>query len=325
MIPMDHDPSRHCKTVIGWSDPREHDGELAWPERFSPAVVKGLIRDLGPWAYASQYQQSPMPRGGGIFQRDWWQVWDPPPGPNGQQHFPVCEYMIASLDSAFTAKEENDPCALTLWGVFVHPQLKQRRIILMSAWEKHLAFSADRALIEWLPSERNAPLLTQTDQNGQSQLINHGYNLWVQRTQRHWGLLEWVRHSCRRLNVDKLLIEAKASGISAAQELQNRYGREGYAIQLCKVSGDKLARALAVQATFSQGMVYAPLKDWAELVINQAAVFPKGRRDDVVDSMTQAISHLRSVGLAQTDEEAQAEENERVTHRPRPRKALYPV
>jgi hypothetical protein len=44
-----------------------------------------------------------------------------------------------------------------------------------------------------------------------------------------------------------------------------------------------------------------------------------------VDSMTQAISHLRSVGLALTDDEAQAEENERVTHRPRARKALYPV
>jgi hypothetical protein len=99
--------------------------------------------------------------------------------------------------------------ALTIWGVFVHPQLKQRRIILMSAWEQHLAFSADRALIEWLPSERNAPVVSQTDQNGQSQLINHGYNLWAQRAQRHWGLLEWVRHSCRRFKVDKLLIEAK--------------------------------------------------------------------------------------------------------------------
>jgi predicted phage terminase large subunit-like protein len=143
--------------------------------------------------------------------------------------------------------------------------------------------------------------------------------LWAQRTQRHQGLLEWVRHSCQRFKV----IEAKASGISASQELQNRYGREGYAIQLCKASGDKLARTLAVQATFSQGMVYAPVKDRAELLITQAAVLPKGKHDDLVDSMTQAISYVRGVGGAQTDEETRAEENERVTHRPRPR-ALYP-
>jgi hypothetical protein len=39
--------------------------------------------------------------------------------------------------------------------------------------------------------------------------------------------------------------------------------------------------------------------------------------------MTQALKYLRDVGLAQTDEETRDEENERVTHRPRP-KALYP-
>jgi phage terminase large subunit-like protein len=37
-------------------------------------------------------------------------------------------------------------------------------------------------------------------------------------------------------------------------------------------------------------------------MITQASIFPKGKHDDLVDSMTQAISYLRSVGLAQTDE-----------------------
>ena len=58
--------------------------------------------------------------------------------------------------------------------------------------------------------------------------------------------------------IDKLLIEAKASGISAADELRNRYGTHGWAIQTCPVKGDKLARVLAVQPMFSQGMSYAP-------------------------------------------------------------------
>jgi phage terminase large subunit-like protein len=81
---------------------------------------------------------------------------------------------------------------------------------------------------------------------------------------------------------------------------------------------------LAAQATFSQGMVYAPVKDWADPMITQASVFPKGKHDEAVDSMTQAISYLRSHGLAQTDEETQAEDNERVARRPTRRKALYP-
>jgi hypothetical protein len=45
----------------------------------------------------------------------------------------------------------------------------------------------------------------------------------------------------------------------------------------------------------------------------------------LVDSMTQAPKYLRDDGMAQNDEEVVTEENERVMHRPRPRKALYPV
>ena len=33
--------------------------------------------------------------------------------------------------------------------------------------------------------------------------------------------MEWTKYTCERFKVDHLLIEAKASGMSAAQELQN--------------------------------------------------------------------------------------------------------
>jgi hypothetical protein len=219
MITMEFDPGRHCETVIGWEDPREVDGELAWPARFPAPVVKGLARDLGPFAYASQYQQSPMPKGGNIFQRDWWQLWAPKDG----KSFPMCNHVIASLDSAFAAKEENDPSALTVWGVFMHPEFGQRRIILLHAWMKFLPFSADRELIKWKQSEFDQVATPLPEGSG-----SLGYALWAQRTQQHWGLLEHVQHSARRHKIDKLLIEAKASGISAAQEIRNRYGRQNF-------------------------------------------------------------------------------------------------
>jgi hypothetical protein len=57
--------------------------------------------------------------------------------------------------------------------------------------------------------------------------------------------MEWLRCTCERF---LLLIEAKANGISAAQELRNRYSDLDCAIQLCPVSGDKVARAHAAQA-----------------------------------------------------------------------------
>lgn len=43
-----------------------------------------------------------------------------------------------------------------------------------------------------------------------------------------------------------------------------------------------------------------------------ASVFPKGKRNDLVDSMTQALKYLRDVGMAQNDEEVRAEENQAI-------------
>jgi predicted phage terminase large subunit-like protein len=328
MIPMEYDPVRQetldgapKQTDIGWSDPRTEDGESAWPVRFSPQAIERLKLEKGPYAWASQYQQAPAPRGGGIFERAWWQLWESADG-----KFPELDYIVASVDGAFTEKEENDPSAMTVWGVFNqslsieeatmftdpdtgqivarHTPLatRQRRIILLGAWRKHLKFSGPR--IPRKPLESDVA--------------------YRQRTRESWGLVETIADTCNRFKVDTLLIEGKASGISAAQELQNRYGLQRWAINVQPVKGDKIARALAAQPTFSQLMVYAPDKDWADMVIDEMATFPKAKYDDLTDSATQAINYLRGIGLAQTDDEAAVSEYEGLkVHRKL--KALYPV
>ena len=208
--------------------------------------------------------------------------------------------MLASLDSAFTDKEQNDPSGLTIWGIWQKDGMN--RIMLVHAWRKHLQFSGPR--IEPEPGESKAN--------------------WVFRTQKTWGLMEWLRYTCERFKVDRLLIEAKASGMSAAQELQNRFSDLDFAIQLCQVKGDKMARALAVQATFAQDLVYAPSREWAEMVIDEMAVFPKGKYKDLTDSTTQAIKYLRDTGMAFTDRETHRQEQEALVPQKKKR-ALYPV
>jgi len=295
MIPMEYDYDRQTDanyepvtTSIGWYDPRYDEGEadevngmLAWPERFSESVWEKIQTDIGPYAVAGQYGQSPSPRGGGIFRREWWQLWESSDG-----RFPVFDYLVASLDSAFTEQERNDPSALTVWGVF--SKEGENRIMLVHAWRKHLQFSGPR--MDMSPGESK----------------QH----WVQRTQAKWGLMEWVKYTCERFKVDRLLIEAKANGISAAQELSNRYGRLDFSVQLCQVAGSKEARAYAAQPTFSQLLVYAPARDWADMVIDEMESFPKHKYRDLTDSATQAIKHLRASGLANTDDEAKAMEIE---------------
>jgi len=273
-------------TEIGWVDPRwtpnadECDGELAWPDRFPEDETAKLEDTLGPYATAGQMQQTPEPRGGGIIKREFWQPW--PPGAK----FPAFSYIFASLDGAFTEDEQNDPSALTIWGTFENDE-GNTRAMLVFAWRKFLQFEGRRLYPDKGENQRE----------------------FMERQMKEWGLVEWTQHSMSYWKCDRLLIEAKASGISTAQSLEARNRNKNWSVQLEQVKGDKVARALAVQPTFSQNMIYAPLeRNWCRMVIDECAVFPKGKYKDLTDSVTQAIKHMRDMGLLQYDEDIRAQQ-----------------
>lgn len=309
MIPMEFDADRQVvngepvTNVLGWSDPRFDpddpefgDGELAWPERWPEKVWTGMKAEFGPYAIASQYQQAPQARGGGVLRSEYWQLWDSPDG-----RFPPLEYVVASLDSAFTEKEENDPSALVVFGIFRN-EAGAARAILLHAWRKRLRFHG--------PDQPRGPREPEP--------------VYLRRVQPKWGLIEWTAYSCRRFKVDRLIIEGKASGISAAQELQRLHGDEGWSIETVSPQGDKFARAVAVQPSFSQGLVYAPDREWAQMVIDEAAAFPRGRYKDLTDATTQAIKHLRDYGLLKFDIEIAVETRAKTSLR-KQSAPLYPV
>jgi predicted phage terminase large subunit-like protein len=287
---------------VTWEDPRTEEGDLAWPERFPSHIVKELERDKGPYAYNGQYQQLPTPRGGSIIKDDYWQVWS-------EKLFPNLEYIVASLDSAYTEKETNDPSALTIWGVFrddtdadsaeandvlwqprdgqtLRPVTGRPKIILMWAWE------------DWLTLH---------------DLVERVISCCIKGPHKSkWG------DPC--FAVDRLLIESKASGISVYQEICRMIrgsGNLGVELVDPKKYGDKVARLHAVQHLFADKMVYAPLdqdgneKKYVSMVIDQCAMFPNGARDDLVDSTSMAMRWLREMGFAlRREENALAAEDE---------------
>jgi hypothetical protein len=116
----------------------DREGSLMWPERFGAADIARIKDGLGPYMAASRLQQAPQPKSGGILKRDWWQLWAPQ-----DNKFPVCDVVVASVDTAFSAKQESDPSACTVWGVFKHPEIGQTRLILIDAWQKHLQMHGD--------------------------------------------------------------------------------------------------------------------------------------------------------------------------------------
>jgi predicted phage terminase large subunit-like protein len=72
-IPMKYEEGR-SRWVVGRGDPRKTPDELMFPERFPEKRVRELEQSLGPYATAGQLQQSPVPRGGGNFKREWFNV-----------------------------------------------------------------------------------------------------------------------------------------------------------------------------------------------------------------------------------------------------------
>ena len=308
-IPMEYDPTRHCVTEW-WEDPRTEYGELASPIRFPVHIIGQLKRTLGPYAWSAQYQQSPEPRGGGILKRDWWGEYELAVGAPFRHQFKL---IVASLDPAFTAKEENDPSGFTVWGVY--EDQGNPRVLLLHAWKRWLELHGQT--MERIPNEDN--------------------RAYVKRASPSWGLVEWVAHDCTRLQVNTLLIEDKASGHSVAQEIRRLYGDSKWGTWLVNPGNqDKRARAYAIQHLFADGVIQAPasvsgdllvFREWAQMVIDECAKFRglAGDEDNLVDSTTQAIKWLRDRTLLMRSDERRAIEHSRMSKRHGPRPPIYAV
>lgn len=286
-IPMEYDSARHCVTSIGWSDPRTVDGEPAWPERFSPRAIE-ILKGKGPYAYAGQYQQAPAPRGGGILRNEWWQLW-PPQGeefddagrPKAKLRFPPMSFVLASVDTAMTKDKANDQSAMTVWGCwtdnrgegYIPPNDRARGVLEGELVQRY-----------------GVPKLMLMD-------------AWALHLDFH-ELLEKVIATCRRAKASHLVIEAKANGINLGQEIMRITRGEEWTTHLESPTADKQARAYSIQHLFSAKLIFAPHRTWAQRVIDQCSVFPRGTHDDLVDSTTQALSYLRRIGLANLVQES---------------------
>jgi predicted phage terminase large subunit-like protein len=124
-LPMEYEPGRKCSTSIGWSDPREKEGELLWPERFKKPFLDLLKIDLGSYASAGQLQQLPSPKEGAILQRSYWRFYRALP--------PVedWEMLYQSWDTSYKEKETND-----YWASFTGFMCKGKLYILPDGYFK---------------------------------------------------------------------------------------------------------------------------------------------------------------------------------------------
>jgi predicted phage terminase large subunit-like protein len=152
-------------------------------------------------------------------------------------------------------------------------------------------------------------------------------NAWQERLELNDLVLK-IAKTAKKFKVDHMLVENKATGISVAQEMRRIFAYEDFSIQMMDPKGqDKIARAYAVQPVLAEGIVHAPMSfSWADMVVTQCASFPKGKHDDLVDTVTQALRFLRVTGMISRGEERTSELAESIAFKGNSGdKPLYPV
>ena len=86
---------------------KREEGELLHEDRFDRKFIEMQKRKLGSYGYAGQYQQNPVPAGGGMFKYHWWQYYDSLPI--------VPDEVIQSWDMTFKKTEDGSFVVGQVW------------------------------------------------------------------------------------------------------------------------------------------------------------------------------------------------------------------
>lgn len=216
-----------------------------------------------------------------ILKRSWLKIWP------YDQPMPWLEYVIVSMDTAFTEKTYDkktftaDPTACTIWGVFQHD--KKWHIMLQNCWE------------EWL----NFPDLVERAKKEMSRVYGRRSRTLFQ------PMVGQAYHQEQTKKPDLLVIEDKGSGISLRQQLAAE-GINSYPYNPGRA--DKLSRLHSVSHFVRHGRVWLPEsekrdsngvhvgrgkpKDWIEPMLKQLCSYSgpgTTPHDDWIDSTTQVL------------------------------------
>ena len=263
-LPMRYEPDRHCVTSIGWEDPREKDGELMWPHRFTEKAVAQSEKDLGEYGASGQLQQRPAPAGGGIFKIHWWRFWYPA----GIQA-PAPELAKLPDGTWFECPQVQLPEKFE--GQFQSWDMSFKSITSKRA-TKSSSFVAGQA---WAKQKADAFLMDQVRDK--------------------WGLPDTCAQvrafSTKWPETRNKWVENKANGPDVIETLQH----EVAGLLGVTLDGDKLARAHAASPFVQSGNVYLPhpkVFSWVRALLKELTEFPNAANDDQVDALTQAVIQM---------------------------------
>lgn len=299
-LPMEFEKNNQCVTIPLkstngeiWKDPRQHENELLWPQKWPRDEVEHLkISDFNNQAsrIAGQFQQRPFVEGGGKIKADWFKKW------KGSE-MPHFRYILQSWDTAMIGDPTASYTCATTWGVF-NDDFLVPNVMLLSVFYDQLDYPDIRKMVKRLGNNYHDVVF----KDPMSPSIKN------------------TPHS--------ILIEEKSTG----QLLVRDYAMANLPISRFNPTkyGNKDTRCFAVSHFIENGRVWLPtrgptyehLTDFSEFFVQCATLFPnpspKSTSSDTIDTMSQAFIRLRDDGWLYVHEEApaRAETNKQFNTKP---------
>jgi predicted phage terminase large subunit-like protein len=242
-----------------YPDPRKKINELLHPSRFPRETVQDMKKILGSYATAAQFQQSPIPAGGGIFKLDWFKFWEP----QNMNLGPV--RLLRNDGSVHVVLPQKIPAAFT--GVLLSNDLTFTGSTSYAVSDAYAWIGRHKVFL--LDEERtNGEFPAQTAQ---------------------------IRRMSRRHpNATLKLVEAKANGQAAIATL--RQSIPGL-VPIPVTEGSKPERYDAVSPIVESGVVYLPHPDipgynWVYDWLIEVCSAPFGTYDDRADTLYMALARI---------------------------------
>ena len=116
------------ETPYGIRHYRRRPGDILHPARESRDTLETIRRALGPYSFPSQYQQAPVPLGGGMVKTAWFKLYAPSEIP---ERF---DQIVQSWDTANKVSQLSDYSVCTTWGI------KNRHLYLLNVLRKRMEY-----------------------------------------------------------------------------------------------------------------------------------------------------------------------------------------
>lgn len=225
------------------------EGSIYWPGTKELEEYEEIKRSSSPEEWAALYAQTPVIEEGNIFKKSMFKIWQ-----HSEPPHPI-DFIMVSLDPAYSEKQSADFSAFTVWGVF-----KRRETIKFGV------------------------------NVGREITVNH--MILLDAKHGRWSFMDLFNEIEEIRDVydpDVFVVENKASGIMVIQELVRR----GWPVHGYNPTTDKITRAHSVTPILGTGRIHVPKLDFSVELLNECFAFPNYSHDDLMDSMVMAILYLR--------------------------------